>query len=120
MGLVPMVIEQTGRGERAYDIFSRLLKERIIFLGSAIDDAVASLAIAQLLFLEAEDPEKVRRQKIKEYKQKFANPYVAAARGYVDAVIEPEETRKFLIHALDVSESKSTPLPDRKHGSIPL
>ena len=51
MGLVPMVIEQTGRGERAFDIFSRLLKERIIFLGSAIDDAVASLAIAQLLFL---------------------------------------------------------------------
>lgn len=58
MGLVPMVIEQTGRGERAFDIFSRLLKERIIFIGSAIDDAVASLVIAQLLFLEAEDPEK--------------------------------------------------------------
>jgi ATP-dependent Clp protease, protease subunit len=58
MGLVPMVIEQTGRGERAYDIFSRLLKERIIFIGSAIDDAVASLVIAQLLFLEAEDPDK--------------------------------------------------------------
>ncbi len=58
MGLVPIVIEQTGRGERAYDIFSRLLKERIIFLGSAIDDTVASLAIAQLLFLDAEDPEK--------------------------------------------------------------
>jgi ATP-dependent Clp protease protease subunit len=58
MSLIPMVIEQTGRGERAYDIFSRLLKERIIFIGSAIDDAVASLAIAQLLFLEAEDPEK--------------------------------------------------------------
>lgn len=58
MSLVPIVIEQTGRGERAYDIFSRLLKERIIFIGSAIDDTVASLAIAQLLFLEAEDPEK--------------------------------------------------------------
>ncbi len=58
MGLVPIVIEQTGRGERAYDIFSRLLKERIIFLGTAIDDTVASLAIAQLLFLDAEDPEK--------------------------------------------------------------
>ncbi len=58
MSLVPIVIEQTGRGERAYDIFSRLLKERIIFIGSAIDDVVASLAIAQLLFLEAEDPEK--------------------------------------------------------------
>ncbi|MDZ7414489.1 MAG: ATP-dependent Clp endopeptidase proteolytic subunit ClpP [candidate division KSB1 bacterium] len=58
MGLVPIVIEQTGRGERAYDIFSRLLKERIIFIGTAIDDTVASLVIAQMLFLEAEDPEK--------------------------------------------------------------
>ena len=58
MSLVPMVIEQTGRGERAYDIFSRLLKERIIFVGAPIDDIVASLVIAQLLFLEAEDPEK--------------------------------------------------------------
>ncbi|MFQ5706299.1 MAG: ATP-dependent Clp endopeptidase proteolytic subunit ClpP [bacterium] len=58
MGLVPIVVEQTGRGERAYDIFSRLLKERIIFIGTAMDDAVASLIIAQLLFLEADDPEK--------------------------------------------------------------
>ncbi|MFQ5864263.1 MAG: ATP-dependent Clp endopeptidase proteolytic subunit ClpP [bacterium] len=58
MGLVPIVIEQTGRGERAYDIFSRLLKERIIFIGAAIDDAVASLTIAQMLFLEADDPDK--------------------------------------------------------------
>lgn len=58
MGLVPIVVEQTGRGERAYDIFSRLLKERIIFIGTAIDDAVASLTIAQMLFLEADDPDK--------------------------------------------------------------
>jgi ATP-dependent Clp protease protease subunit len=56
--LIPMVIEQTGRGERAYDIYSRLLKERIIFLGSPIDDNVANLVVAQLLFLEAEDSEK--------------------------------------------------------------
>jgi ATP-dependent Clp protease protease subunit len=56
--LVPMVVEQTGRGERAFDIFSRLLKERIIFLGTAIDDTVAGLVIAQLLFLESEDPDK--------------------------------------------------------------
>ncbi len=53
-----MVVEQTGRGERAYDIFSRLLKERIVFIGMPIDDTVASLVIAQLLFLESEDPEK--------------------------------------------------------------
>ena len=58
MTLIPMVIEQTGRGERAYDIYSRLLKERIIFLGTPIDDNIASLVIAQLLFLEADDPER--------------------------------------------------------------
>ncbi|MDD2282612.1 MAG: ATP-dependent Clp endopeptidase proteolytic subunit ClpP [Eubacteriales bacterium] len=58
MTLVPMVVEQSSRGERAYDIFSRLLKDRIIFLGSAIDDNVANLVIAQMLFLEAEDPDK--------------------------------------------------------------
>jgi ATP-dependent Clp protease protease subunit len=58
MTLVPMVIEQTGRGERAYDIYSRLLKERIVFLGTPIDDNVANLIIAQLLFLAAEDPDK--------------------------------------------------------------
>lgn len=56
--LVPMVVEQTNRGERSYDIYSRLLKDRIVFLGSAIDDTVANLVIAQLLFLEAEDPDK--------------------------------------------------------------
>ncbi|MEO0053117.1 MAG: ATP-dependent Clp endopeptidase proteolytic subunit ClpP [candidate division WOR-3 bacterium] len=56
--LIPMVIEQTGRGERAYDIYSRLLKERIIFLGQPVDDTVANLVVAQLLYLEAEDPEK--------------------------------------------------------------
>ena len=56
--LVPVVVEQTSRGERAYDIFSRLLKDNVIFLGSAIDDGVASLVIAQMLFLEAENPEK--------------------------------------------------------------
>lgn len=56
--LVPMVIEQTNRGERSYDIYSRLLKDRIIFLGGPIDDDVANLVVAQLLFLEAEDPEK--------------------------------------------------------------
>jgi ATP-dependent Clp protease protease subunit len=58
MNLVPMVVEQTNRGERSYDIYSRLLNDRIIFLGSAIDDDVANLVIAQLLFLAADDPEK--------------------------------------------------------------
>jgi len=58
MALVPMVVEQTARGERAYDIYSRLLKDHIIFIGSPIDDTIANLVIAQLLFLEAEDPER--------------------------------------------------------------
>ena len=58
MALVPTVVEQTGRGERAYDIYSRLLKDRIIFLGDEVNDVTAGLAVAQLLFLEAEDPDK--------------------------------------------------------------
>ncbi len=58
MSLIPMVIEQTSRGERAYDIYSRLLKDRIIFLGEPIDDHISSVIIAQMLFLEAEDPDK--------------------------------------------------------------
>ncbi|MBI4689704.1 MAG: ATP-dependent Clp protease proteolytic subunit, partial [Nitrospirae bacterium] len=58
MTLIPMVIEQTGRSERAYDIYSRLLKDRIIFMGTAIDDVVANTIIAQMLFLQSEDPDK--------------------------------------------------------------
>ena len=58
MNLIPMVVEQSGQGERSYDIYSRLLKDRIIFLGGPIDDDVANLVVAQLLFLEAEDPDK--------------------------------------------------------------
>lgn len=84
MGLVPMVIEQTGRGERAYDIFSRLLKERIIFLGSAIDDTVASLAIAQLLFLEAEDPDK------------DVYMYINSPGGYVSAGLGIYDTMQYI------------------------
>ena len=67
--LVPIVVEQSARGERAYDIYSRLLKDRIVFLGTPVDDVVANLIIAQLLFLEADDPDKdihfyVNRSKI--------------------------------------------------------
>lgn len=58
MSLVPMVVEQTGRGERSYDIFSRLLEDRIVFLGEEVNDATASLVVAQLLFLEGKDPDK--------------------------------------------------------------
>src|ERR1700689_5590711 len=58
MALVPMVVEQTSRGERAYDIYSRLLRDNIIFLGTPIDDQIANLVVAQMLFLQGEDPEK--------------------------------------------------------------
>ncbi len=84
MGLVPIVIEQTGRGERAYDIFSRLLKERIVFIGSGVDDAVASLAIAQLLFLEAEDPEK------------DVFMYINSPGGYVTAGLAIYDTMQYI------------------------
>ena len=68
----------------------------------------------------AEDPDDMRKQKVKEYKNKFANPYVAAAYGYVDAVIEPFETRKFIVHALDVSSHKDVVIPKKKHGIPPF
>jgi acetyl-CoA carboxylase carboxyltransferase component len=68
----------------------------------------------------AENPEEMRRQKIKEYKKKFANPYVAAAYGYIDAVIEPAETRIFLAHALEISNNKTEIPPHKKHGIPPF
>ncbi len=68
----------------------------------------------------AEDPEKVRAQKVKEYKDKFANPYVAAAKGYVDSVIEPAETRTLLLHAIEVSDNKAVTGPKKKHGIPPF
>ena len=82
--LVPYVIEQTGRGERGMDIFSRLLRERIIFLGTAIDDHVASLTIAQLIFLEAEDSEK------------DINMYINSPGGSVTAGLAIYDTMKFI------------------------
>jgi acetyl-CoA carboxylase carboxyltransferase component len=68
----------------------------------------------------SENPEEMRKQKIKEYKEKFANPYVAAAYGYVDAVVEPEETRNMVIHALQISIEKSVDRPNKKHGIPPF
>ena len=82
--LVPYVIEQTGRGERGMDIYSRLLRERIIFLGTAVDDHVASLTIAQLIFLEAEDSEK------------DINMYVNSPGGSVTAGLAIYDTMKFI------------------------
>jgi ATP-dependent Clp protease protease subunit len=82
--LIPMVVEQTGRGERAYDIFSRLLKERIIFLGSAINDDVANLVIAQMLFLQSEDADK------------DINLYINSPGGSVTAGLAIYDTMQFL------------------------
>ena len=68
----------------------------------------------------AENPDEMRKVKIKEYKDKFANPYVAAAYGYIDAVIEPQETRNLLIHAIEISSNKNEVGPAKKHGIPPF
>ena len=70
--------------------------------------------------MSSDDPDRMRKQKVEEYKLKFANPYVAASRGYVDAVIEPSETRKLLMHSIEVSENKDVPMPQKKHGLPPF
>jgi acetyl-CoA carboxylase carboxyltransferase component len=70
--------------------------------------------------MAAEDPEAMRQEKVAEYKAKFANPYVAAAKGYIDTVIEPEETRKMLLHSLEVSMNKVDSRPQKKHGIPPF
>ncbi|MDD3877548.1 MAG: acyl-CoA carboxylase subunit beta [Bacteroidales bacterium] len=70
--------------------------------------------------MSAADPDEMRKQKVKEYQQKFANPYVAAANGYVDAIIDPKETRKYVVHALEISVNKSDVRPNKKHGIPPF
>ncbi len=82
--LVPIVVEQTGRGERAYDIYSRLLKDRIVFIGSPVDDVVANLVIAQLLFLQKEEP------------AKDINVYIHSPGGYVTAGLAIYDTMQFV------------------------
>ena len=84
MTLVPIVVEQTARGERSYDIFSRLLKDRIVFIGNPIDDDIANLIIAQLLFLEAEDPDK------------DVNVYINSPGGMVTAGMAIYDTMQFI------------------------
>ena len=84
MPLIPMVIEQSSRGERAYDIYSRLLKDRIIFLGTAMNDEIANLIIAQLLFLESEDPDK------------DINFYVNSPGGLVTAGLAVYDTMQYI------------------------
>jgi len=84
MGLVPIVVEQTGRGERAYDIYSRLLKDRIIFIGTPIDDTIANLVIAQMIFLEGEDPDR------------DINLYIHSPGGMVTAGMAIYDTMQFV------------------------
>ena len=84
MGLVPIVVEQTGRGERAYDIYSRLLKDRIIFIGTPIDDQIANLVIAQMIFLEGEDPDR------------DINLYIHSPGGMVSAGLAIYDTMQFV------------------------
>jgi len=84
MTLVPIVVEQTSRGERSYDIYSRLLKDRIVFIGNPIDDDISNLVIAQLLFLEAEDPDK------------DVNLYINSPGGYVTAGMAIYDTMQFI------------------------
>ena len=84
MGLVPIVVEQTGRGERAYDIYSRLLKDRIIFIGEPIDDHLANLVIAQMIFLEGEDPDR------------DINLYINSPGGVVTAGLAIYDTMQFV------------------------
>ena len=104
---------------------SRHLRADFVFAWPSAEIAVmgpegAANIIFRKEIMSAEDPDKMRKQKVDEYKLKFANPYVAASRGYVDAVIEPSETRRFLLHAIEISVDKNVPMPEKKHGLPPL
>lgn len=104
---------------------SRHLRADFVFAWPGAEIAVMGPeGAANIIFRKeittAADPDEMRRQKVDEYREKFANPYVAASRGYVDAVIEPSETRKMLLHALEVSEDKDVQMPKKKHGIPPF
>ncbi|NLH53857.1 MAG: methylmalonyl-CoA carboxyltransferase, partial [Bacteroidales bacterium] len=104
---------------------SHHLKADFVFAWPTAEIAVmgpegAANIIFRKEIMEADNPEEMRKKKIEEYKEKFANPYVAAAYGYVDAVIEPAETRHFVSHAIEISMNKSEALPKKKHGIPPF
>ncbi|MCF8357267.1 MAG: acyl-CoA carboxylase subunit beta [Prolixibacteraceae bacterium] len=104
---------------------SRHLRADFVFAWPTAEIAVmgpegAANIVFRKEIMEAEDPEAMRKQKIEEYKEKFANPFVAAAQGYIDEVIEPAETRSMLLHALSVAENKSVSMPRKKHGIPPF
>jgi acetyl-CoA carboxylase carboxyltransferase component len=104
---------------------SRHLRADFVFAWPTAEIAVmgpegAANIIFRKEITEAPDPNEMRKQKVQEYKEKFANPYVAASRGYIDSVIAPEETRNILLHALEVSVEKKVELPEKKHGLPPF
>ena len=104
---------------------SRHLRADFVFAWPGAEIAVmgpegAANIIFRKEIMEAVDKEQMRQQKIKEYKDKFSNPYVAAAKGYIDSVIEPQETRRFILHAIEVSVNKVVNRPDKKHGIPPF
>jgi acetyl-CoA carboxylase carboxyltransferase component len=104
---------------------SRHLRADFVFAWPLAEIAVmgpegAANIIFRKEIMEAADPDAMRKLKVEEYKTKFANPYVAAAKGYIDSVIEPKDTRKFLIHAIEVSANKTLKRPNKKHGIPPF
>jgi len=104
---------------------SRHLRADFVFAWPGAEIAVmgpegAANIIFRKEIMTSDDPDATRKAKVEEYKSKFANPYVAATKGYVDAVIEPCETRRLLIHAIEVSDNKSVSLPFKKHGIPPF
>jgi acetyl-CoA carboxylase carboxyltransferase component len=104
---------------------SRHLRADFVFAWPTAEIAVmgpegAANIIFRKEIMSSDDPDEMRKQKVEEYKAKFANPYVAASKGYVDAVIEPKETRRFLMHAIKLSENKVVKLQEKKHGLAPF
>jgi acetyl-CoA carboxylase carboxyltransferase component len=119
------VITRKAYGGGYIAMSSRHLRADFVFAWPTAEIAVmgpegAANIIFRKEIMSSEDPDGMRRQKVEEYKAKFANPYVAAAKGYVDAVIEPKETRRFLLHAIEVSENKVVTMPEKKHGLPPF
>jgi len=104
---------------------SRHLRADFVFAWPTAEIAVMGpQGAANIIFrkeiMEAEDPEAMRKQKVAEYKEKFANPYVAASKGYIDSVINPADTRKFILQSLDISQHKNAGMPKKKHGIPPF
>ena len=104
---------------------SRHLRADFVFAWPTAEIAVMGpQGAANIIFrkeiMEAEDPEAMRKQKVAEYKEKFANPYVAASKGYIDSVINPADTRQFILQSLDVSQHKNAGMPKKKHGIPPF